>query len=325
MTHVRNFATILGLIYLIYNNFVKTETETDDMNKWWVGLILAFLIILFLYQHYLTGKYKKYYDIFPHLNTAFTKIHSITNPYIEDNDSVEKDINILRLFCNDLKIAFDNKTGVKNTGVCVKVLAKTVKGYTHIITLTRDDKELEKNDLEEFEKGIHNYLHENTGFYHIFNEDENHIRNNYFFSNCLPWAKNYSNSRIIRDENFPPKKLWIKVNNTIVLGDIVSFLWWKLRYKSTIIVPIIPLNTKRIGEQILDDKRKSNVQIVGFLCIDSPNLFAFRKGDVDILRGIADGIYNCINYIICKTEKESIQSTRTTSRKKRIASQNRNK
>lgn len=120
---------------------------------------------------------------------------------------------------------------MKNTGVCIKVLAKTVKGYTHIITLARDERELEKKDLEEFEKGNYNYLNENTGFYHVFNEDENQIRNNYFFKNCLPCAKNYSNSRIIKDENFPPKKLWIKVNDTFFLGDIVSLLWWKLRYK----------------------------------------------------------------------------------------------
>lgn len=62
----------------------------------WVDF--GFSYISFIVSTLFKRKIQKYYDIFPHLNKAFTKIHSITNPYIEDNDAVEKDITILRLF-----------------------------------------------------------------------------------------------------------------------------------------------------------------------------------------------------------------------------------
>ena len=59
-------------------------------------------------------------------------------------------------------------------------------------------------------------------------------------------------------------------------------------YKSTLIVPIVPLIA---NEQSLDAIR-------GFLCADSPNEGIFNKYyDVEIMKGVADGIYNQIDFI----------------------------
>ena len=63
---------------------------------------------------------------------------------------------------------------------------------------------------------------------------------------------------------------------------------WPLWYKSTLIVPIVPL--------IANDQSQEAIR--GFLCADSRSEGIFNKYyDVDILKGVADGIYNQIDLI----------------------------
>ncbi len=64
---------------------------------------------------------------------------------------------------------------------------------------------------------------------------------------------------------------------------------WPLHYKSTIVVPIVPLTA---DEQDTDALR-------GFLCIDSPSNMIFQhKYDVEILRGVSEGLYRKIDMLL---------------------------
>jgi hypothetical protein len=95
----------------------------------------------------------------------------------------------------------------------------------------------------------------------------------------------YINTRLT---NWPPKKIrgfnWL-----------IRQLSWPLQYRSTIVVPLLPLSANDQNEDALR----------GFLCIDSPRMVAFyEQYDVEILKGLADGLYNKIDKLYNKIKDE---------------------
>lgn len=70
------------------------------------------------------------------------------------------------------------------------------------------------------------------------------------------------------------------------IDNIVRPYNWPLWYKSTLVVPIIPLNS---NQRSIDNLR-------GFLCLDSSETKSFNeKVDMEILRGAADELINSID------------------------------
>lgn len=61
---------------------------------------------------------------------------------------------------------------------------------------------------------------------------------------------------------------------------------WPLKYRSTLVVPIVPLMADEQSQDMLR----------GFLCIDSQKENIFNETvDVSILKGISDGLYSQID------------------------------
>ena len=133
---------------------------------------------------------------------------------------------------------------------------------------------------------------ENSDFNFIYEGiQEGHAQKWQFFAHFLPWKYDYTNTRL---SNWPPKKIPL-------INFLIRQLNWPLPYKSTIVVPLLPLS---VNEH--DDKA-----LRGYLCIDSPRNNAFNKQyDIEILKGLADGLYNKIDklYDIIKDENGGTDS-----------------
>lgn len=245
-----------------------------------ICLIICLITIYFLLKKF--WKYKKYYNSYPKISEAFNKLHIILNPDIHNNTDLSADLSILQDFCSKLKESFDEITE-NSTAVCIKLLR-----YSHnnpdIFTLIRDrsSDELRPTKERDEQDNIVHYLSENTDFLYIFDESLNPgLKNKYYQSNNLCKEIYYRNSRIDYD-NFPPPFKWYYISKE----------WhrcknWPLAYKSSLVVPILPLTEDRIGDHKLE----------GFLCLDTPRKNAFDKRDIDILRGVADGMYSTMRHL----------------------------
>lgn len=77
--------------------------------------------------------------------------------------------------------------------------------------------------------------------------------------------------------------------------DFLRVWRWPLPYRSAIVVPICPgISAKRMPSEL-----------IGFLCVDSPRLGAFKKQfDTEVMIGVADGIYNVISLYVARLESE---------------------
>ena len=106
-------------------------------------------------------------------------------------------------------------------------------------------------------------------------------------SNQLPFLFDYKNSSLELYDDYADEKAFFPFK------VFLRYWRWPLPYKSSIVVPICPgISTERSKETLL-----------GFLCVDSPRLFAFkREFDVDIMNGVADGLYNVILKLKEKTK-----------------------
>jgi hypothetical protein len=124
------------------------------------------------------------------------------------------------------------------------------------------------------------WLNENSDFEFIYsNFDNDNIDTTFYFRTKLPIKRDYKNSRLCK-QTWPPK---IKLS---LLNNVIRRKYWPLPYRSTIVVPIVPLVANKQNQKA----------IRGFLCIDSPENIAFNKDvDVEILKGISDGLYNKID------------------------------
>jgi hypothetical protein len=103
----------------------------------------------------------------------------------------------------------------------------------------------------------------------------------YFLGNNLPSDGSYKNSSIESSHKYYPGE------DDTRLEKIFKYLNrrrnWPLKYKSTLVVPIYPL---------VRESNEDNTQPIGFLCVDSRSRRTFNRGyDLDIMRGVADGLY----------------------------------
>lgn len=305
---------IIGLLITIIFGFVSyfgiTSKNTSNFTIIFTVLFFAFAIYT-LILHKKKEKYKRYYNSFPKLNEAFDIIHSITNPDIDDNN-YDDDLLLLQKFCVLIKEVFES-LGNGKVRVCIKILViDNQKNKYYLQPLVRDELEEMNNDIEKIKAKKFTWLSENTCFTDIFIEEKMEIQNDFYFNNNIPSTKQYINTRIVelkRKNKYPPKfKIsWLSIDSHLI-GNYLSILFWKF-YRSTIVTPVFPLKTddygtKSIGSSRFDEKRKSNLHLEGFLCIDSMKHKRFNKRDIDILRGLSAGIYNALRSI---REKEQLK------------------
>lgn len=230
--------------------------------------ILTLGILLFIsmcHDWYFAYKYRqiaRYSDICSELNTANSQIR-----YKVFND-VQGATDLLSTYCESISTIFSTLKGHR-IGVCVKLLVDNA-GRAEVITQARDMYSKSHNRKTCDADTTQHLIESNTDFSSIYNNVEGDIGDfTYFHSPNLPNEDNYRNSRL---NNWRPK------NIPFLPNSLTRKLFWPLAYKSTIVVPIFPLDS--------DLQRRDNLR--GFLCIDSTKTNIFNIPiDKEILRGLA--------------------------------------
>lgn len=209
----------------------------------------------------------RYSEGLHHLNEGFSKIHHVENEEMPELNTV---ISACEHLCKDVAHVFTLITGTP-CSVSIKTLAKgSDPDAPHRLkaeTFARDRRGDRGTGT------VENWIDKNSDFLHIL-EKIGSAKGKYFFSNNLPGRKNYRNTSFAAYGEPPEIRL-------------LRYWRWPLPYKSTVVVPICPSGYG------------SSSTLLGFLCVDSPNLGAFKKDhDVDLLQGVADGLFNLLNRML---------------------------
>jgi hypothetical protein len=220
-----------------------------------------------------TKAYNYYGEAIIILKDVFAKVHGLRKAEQLDDKQL---ITTLVYLCNQTKQIFEKRHNNRNYvfSVSIKVFSEnnSLSDRLEVKTLCRDFSSHE----ERSKRKIHPHtIRDNTCFFEIFNVIGD-PKQSHYFSNSLPSESNYQNS------SFNVYKPLLPTIKTI--EDKRKH--WTLPYKSEIVVPISPLLTFE------EDRKK---QFIGYLCVDCNNENAFHeKYDIEMLKGIADGIFDII-------------------------------
>lgn len=271
--------SIVGSITSIIAFGIYFAPYLNDQGMW--GVIFLGIISLFFlgYNFYLISTYRKkvrYADIYADINIGFSYLHSINRQQEQKPETILQNLSNL---CDSLAEAFSNIYGEK-IGVCIKFLIKhEQKQRVYVQTLVRDNYSKTIQRKTGTNDKIEHWLDGNSDFEFIYsNFDNDNIDTTYFHEAHLPICKDYKNTRL--QNNWLPNKRFSLFEN------IMRRKCWPLKYRSTLVVPIVPL--------LADEQSKDKIR--GFLCIDSPKEGRFKGGvDINILRGVSDGLFNQID------------------------------
>ncbi len=274
-------ASIITIV-LFKTQSADSLTLQGEIAITFLGIFSAFFLF---YNIYLKSIYRyrtRYVEMFEDLNEGFHNIHLNKIPTSVSRDERDKEIlATLNKMCTSVSSAFTKVYG-HHISVCLKIIG--VENDQPIVqTLCRDNKS-GKNRKVGADDDVTHWLIGNSDFTFIDNCINTNVgKNNYFANNFLPVKFDYSNTR------FPDT--W-KTNGSLgVLGFVLRFIQWPLPYKSTLVVPIVPLLLAEHTTGVLR----------GYLCVDSPHCNVFNtRYDVEILNGIADGLYNKIDILNSK-------------------------
>lgn len=207
------------------------------------------------------------------LKDIFAKIHYIRKDNTITNDELTSTLVFL---CNQLKELFEKRLN-QNYSVCIKVLGpevdlKNIDPKTQVTTLCRDFKSWKSRSQPTFVK--HN-IFDNSCFIDIFHNIASSNKSHYL-NNDLTEDRYYKNSSFQVYGEIPED-----ANSTEERRK-----HWKLPYKSELVVPITPLEI---------DPKDVKQNFLGYLCVDCNEEEAFHsKYDTQMLKGVADGIYDII-------------------------------
>lgn len=264
---------IVGIYLAIHANAPIAQLITWTTGFLFViALISTSLAFILLRRFMLHRRYTKAYIYF---NAAFARSHRLRETQ-SDMQDLPKAIIGLQEFCTYLSQAFNCITSTE-CAVCIKLFGVSSSDDAFAKTFCRDSSSmLSSKRVKPADDGDENYIQANTDFKHIFdNIRKPGSESKYYFSNGLFLDDFYRNTRI-DPAVYPPK------TKIPIIKEIARYRIWPLPYQSTIVVPITPLTDQKIDEN----------EIVGYLCIDSPKLWAFTSGyDINIMRGVADGLY----------------------------------
>lgn len=281
------FNIVLGVLSALTGiaSFVLGYYKLNDQGV--VGVFFIGLIaVWFLVQNiFLTAKYRKYAgyaEIFDEINLGFSALHEIEHE-VERELSVKEITQRLENLCTHLATGFKQVKGHR-CGVCIKIISygKDPQGKEQrpkARTLCRDEYSNKSQTRPSGDTDrLEHWLDQNTDFKFILKTVEDHKLTPYYLGNDLPLIEGYENTRL-PVTGWPPKRLFL-------IGRWNRIWNWPLTYKSTLVVPLLPL----------DGSSHTMEKVRGFLCIDSERRVAFNKQqDVEILRGVADGLYSKID------------------------------
>lgn len=232
-----------------------------------IGVLFLWFFLENIFLKIRWGRERKYAQTLALLSDGFSGLHKL---YRKDGD-IQGTIRACEKLCTNLADTYSLITGT-NCNVSIKILTwDEDDGNTKLKALTFARSHDPKRNPKE--NPTKHWLDKNTDFLEIFNQIDT-PSSQYFFSNSLPFRFGYQNTSFQVYGGEPDNNVFLR-------------LWrWKLPYKSTIVLPICPV-----------DDQSSNA-LVGFICVDSPKLGAFKVDyDVPLLEGVADGLYNTIHDI----------------------------
>ena len=275
----------VGALIAVYTFF--QDPITKSVLLFYVAVICMFLFVVYYITFFLWRKLKKlikvskYGSILSLINESFFEVRkiirelqnyhkenvdvTIVNPSEQNTHktlSVESEKSS-KIVCYKLSQAFSIITS-SNCHASIKVLVQSEDSLPlEVVSLCCSSKEWEYNN------NVKHWLHSNTDFLDIF-ENVGTEKGRFFMCNDLTKIVGYQNTSF---QNYN------EGNSTTSVGT------WPLPYKSTIVAPIS-----------LD----YSPDIIGFLCIDSPEVDAFNKDyDIDLITGVESGLYEMImNYIL---------------------------
>lgn len=235
------------------------------------GLLCLSMFHDWYYTHSVRQK-ERYIRIPEDLNTIYSKIRI-------EYDSVQQISNTLASVCDAISTIFSEIHGAK-IGVCIKLMTEVSKEAI-IVTHVRDQNSMKNRRKTGKNEKLKHYLKNNSDFLYIYEElDQTNSGVIYYYRKDVAIDPNYSNSSLANWQQ--PTYGWPIINN------ILRKHKWPLPYRSTIVLPIIPLNG--------NEQDVSNLK--GFLCLDSPKTNGFNvNADIEILRGLSDQLCPLIDRI----------------------------
>ena len=255
----------------------------------WIAVMFMGVISLYFvaYNFWLLTRYRKktrYAGAYGPINIGFSRLHRLRRI---DNPTIDQILPELETLCNEVSNAFSKIYGSK-IGICIKFIVND-NGRPRCKTLVRDSYSNAQNRKSGTQDTTRHWIDANSDFEFIYsNFDNDNIDTSYYIEKHLPICRDYKNTRL---------KVGWKPQTYFPIPEYFARRWnWPLPYKSTLIVPIVPL--------IANDQTQEAIR--GFLCADSSSEGIFNKYyDVDIMKGVADGIYNQIDLIYQLTIKET--------------------
>ncbi len=263
-------AAVIGL-YTFVAVYFKRLSDEGVVGLFFLGSLASYLFVENLWLRTKFSRAARYGEVLTLISEGYSCIHALAR---RATATVDDAVMACERMCSCLSQALTTITGSR-CSVTIKILvphADRLKAST----FCRDSNSAPSRGYSEVK--LNHLIDENTDFRFILENIET-PRGRFFFSNRLPLLYNYFNTSFPLHTGSPDNVF--HVNNWLLR-------WWRwpLPYKSTIVVPICPCISKR----------GPKADLIGFLCVDSPRMFVFKKDyDVDLLRGIADGVYNVIS------------------------------
>jgi hypothetical protein len=282
---LRSFlANILGVIAAIatiagfYFQWIDPANpdESTLVGITFLGLFATYFFLAHLFTRARWERRGRYAESLERINVGFEEVHHLNRHAGQVNPREVK--RGLRSLCTNLAEALTYAT-TSQCFVCLKVLRKSDEHVT-VRTLCRDERSSRTrrnaDRITKHEDVLHR-VEGNTAF-----EESLASPRGRFISNQLPFLPGYRNTSHQLYGDHPPEG---------PLGSLIVRYWrWKLPYKSAIVVPITPPHSKDSMSAGEDEPG-----LVGFLCVDSPKLGVFKDDyDTEIMKGVADGVYNTL-------------------------------
>lgn len=283
------FIMLLGTLGSLASIITLSVFFNQLSTEGWIAVLFMGVICLYfvIYNFWLLTRYRKktrYADAYGDINIGFSHLHRLRRI---ENITIDQILPELEKLCDEVSHAFSRVYSGK-IGVCIKFIVND-NGRPRCETLVRDSYSNAQSRKSGTQDTTKHWIDANSDFEFIYsNFDNDNVDTSYYLEHHLPTCRDYKNTRL---------KVGWKPKSFALWPEKYARKWnWPLPYKSTLIVPIVPL--------IANDQSQEAIR--GFLCADSPKEGDFNKYyDVDIMKGVADGIYNQIDLIHQLTIKET--------------------
>lgn len=270
MNFIKDFVILLlslfGGIASIASIYYFDQQDQGKLALIILGLLLGLSMSHDWYYAHKVRQKERYIHIPEDLNTIYSKIGG-------RYESVQEITNILASICDATSTIFSEIHRTK-IGVCIKLMVEEVSKEAVIVTHVRDQYSISNGRKTGNSENIKHRLKNNSDFLDIYEKlDRSNSGVAYYYRKDVAIDPNYNNSSLSNWQQ--PTFYWPIFNN------IIRKWKWPLPYRSTIVIPIIPLNS--------NDQNVANLK--GFLCLDSKKTNGFNKDlDIEILRGLSGEI-----------------------------------